>query len=149
MIFANTFPHCSYSCMHSHWDSKYGNKSGVKMEEEIYPLQKLYVCIYMHMRKRQGFFFTPLKKSPLLREKSWHWAAWSQGAHCAQHMLPAAGQALKKEFILKKSIGTKRTFEVLWQKTKGWITLPGPGLLLGPEHSELSWCCRRSLHRTF
>lgn len=69
------------------------------MEEEIYPLQKLCVCIYAY-EKKTGVSF-PLKKSPLLREKSWHWAAWSQGAHCAQHILPAAGHALKKEFILR------------------------------------------------
>lgn len=149
MIFANTFPHCSYSCMHSHCDSKYGNKSGVKTEEEIYPLQKLCVYIYAYEKKTGLVFFFHPPKNP----HSWERRCGPE-LHGARSLLcpahpPCCRTCFEPGVHIKKSRGMKSAFEVLWQKTKGWITLPGPELLLGPEHSELSWGCRRSLHQAF
>lgn len=147
MIFANTFPHCSYSCMHSHCDSKYGNKSGVKMEEEIYPLQKLCVCIYAYEKKTGDFF--PPQKIPTLEREELALSCMEPGSPLCPAHPPCCRTCFEEGVHIKKSIGMKNTFEVLWQETKGWIPLPGSGLLLGPEHSELSWCCRRSLHQQF
>lgn len=117
MIFANTFPHCSYSCMHSHCDSKYGNKSGVKMEEEIYPLQKL--CVYIYAYEKKTGVFPPTKKIPTLEREELALSCMVPGSPLCPAHPPCCRTGFEGGVHIKKSIATKSTFEVFWQKNKG------------------------------
>lgn len=69
MIFENTFSYCSYLCVHSHCDSKYGNKSGVKTGQEIYPHHKL--CAHVYAYEKKPVFFPQKNISTLEKEKNW------------------------------------------------------------------------------
>lgn len=106
------------------------------------------MCVYICIWEKDRGLFPPPKISALEREELALSCMEPGSPLCPAHP-PCCRTCFEEGVHIKKSIGMKSTFEVLWQKTKGWITLPGPGLLLGPELSELSWCCRRSLHQTF
>lgn len=129
MILANTFSYCSYSCVHSHCDSKYGNKSGVKMGQEIYPHQKL--CVHIYAYEKKPVFFPKQNPHSWDREEL-ALSCVEPGSPLRRADPPCCRTCFEVGVRIKKSIGMNNTFEVLWPETKGQITLPGPGILLGP-----------------
>lgn len=135
MIFANTFSYHSYSCVHSHCDSKYGNKSGVKMGQDIYPHQKL--CVHIDAYEKKAVLFS--QKNPHSWERELGLSCVEPGSPLCRAHPPCCRTRFEVGVHIRKSIGMNSTFEVLWPETKGQITLPGPGLLLGPV--PCTWTC--------
>lgn len=73
------------------WSSKYRNKSGVEMGQQIYPHLKH--CVPAYEKKKTIF---PLqKRSPFWKgQKSWPWAAWHGMGLQVQNIPQAFGSLL-------------------------------------------------------